>query len=311
MNLNLSKANANKPTKKTKSNFNKIDRRWGLFFVAPAAILFTTFVLIPVISIIVYSFTEWNGMSTPKFIGFQNYIEIFRSSEFVTVITNNIKFLVLGVPLWTFFPLFVAFLLFEEVKGWKFFRSAFFFPTILSTVIVGSLAKSLFQYDGMVNNILINIGLERFVMEWWASGTTAIPIMVLIMNWVGFGSTVLIYLAAMSNLSSSVLEASLLDGVNWFQKVRYIVLPQLKGVIQLNVILNIMYCFTSLFGYIYVITKGGPGYETTTIDYFIYQKAFTSKEMGFACALSVFLAFIVAVVSLIQYKLFNKKEGEI
>lgn len=290
------------------SKLKRAENRFGWFFVAPAAILFIVFMFIPILQVIYYSFTEWDGMSQPVFIGFRNFIELFQSDVFYKCITNNFKFLILGVPLWTFFPLVIAVLLFEEVKGWKFFRSAFFFPTVLSVVVTGTLFKTIFDYNGVVNEMFRSIGLDIFAKEWWATGTSAIPLMVVIMNWVGFGTAMLIYLAGMSNISETVIEASYLDGANWFQRFRYIFLPELKSLIQLQIILNILYCFTSLFGYIYVMTKGGPGYETTVIEYLVYQKAFTSREMGYASALSVVLAIIVSIISLIQFKFFSKKD---
>lgn len=295
-----------------KTAFNKLKRtenRFGWLFVAPATILFVVFMFIPILQVIYYSFTEWNGMSDPVFIGFQNFIDLFQSDVFYQCIGNNFKFLILGVPLWTFFPLIIAILLFEEVKGWKFFRSAFFFPTVLSVVVTGTLFKTVFNYDGLVNEMFQAIGLDFMVQEWWANGDIAIPLMVVIMNWVGFGTAMLIYLAGMSNIDNSVIEASYLDGANWFQRFRYIFLPELKGLIQLQILLNVLYCFTSLFGYIYVMTKGGPGYETTVVEYLVYQKAFTSREMGYASALSVVLAIIVSIISLIQFKCFSGKKG--
>lgn len=289
------------------SKLKRTENKFGWFFVAPATILFLVFMFIPILQVIYYSFTEWDGMSQPVFIGLANFIELFQSDVFYKCITNNFKFLILGVPLWTFFPLVIAVLLFEEVKGWKFFRSAFFFPTVLSVVVTGTLFKTMFDYNGVVNEMFRSIGLDIFAKEWWATGATAIPLMVIIMNWVGFGTAMLIYLAGMSNISESVIEASYLDGANWFQRFRYIFLPELKGLIQLQILLNVLYCFTSLFGYIYVMTKGGPGYETTVIEYLVYQKAFTSREMGYASALSVVLALIVSAISLIQFKFFRGK----
>lgn len=289
------------------SKLKRTENKFGWFFVAPATVLFLVFMFIPILQVIYYSFTEWDGMSEPVFTGLANFIELFQSDVFYKCITNNFKFLILGVPLWTFFPLVIAVLLFEEVKGWKFFRSAFFFPTVLSVVVTGTLFKTMFDYNGAINEMFRSIGLDIFAKEWWATGATAIPLMVIIMNWVGFGTAMLIYLAGMSNISGSVIEASYLDGANWFQRFRYIFLPELKGLIQLQILLNVLYCFTSLFGYIYVMTKGGPGYETTVIEYLVYQKAFTSREMGYASALSVVLALIVSAISLVQFKFFREK----
>lgn len=298
-----------KPGKSNVSAMKRKENVWGWALVLPAAALFITFMFIPIVQVIYYSFTEWNGMGTPEFVGFQNFLDIFASDVFRTCIGNNFKFLLLGVPVWSFFPLVIAVLLFEEVKGWKFFRSAFFFPTVLSIVVVGTLFKTLFTYNGAINSLLRAIGLDVLAIDWWSSGNIAIPALVIIMNWTGFGTAMLIYLAGMSNIDQSIIEASHLDGANWFQRFRYIFMPELRGLIKLQIMLNILYCFTSLFGWIYVTTQGGPGYETTVVEYLIYQKAFTSREFGYASALSVILAVIVSILSLLQSRFFSGKEA--
>ena len=159
----------------------------GWLFSATAFILFSIFVLYPIISVIYYSFTKWDGMGEATFIGLSNYVEIFRSTEFFTSILNNVKFLVFGVPIWTIVPLVVAVFLYEEVLGWKFFRSAYFFPTIISTAVIASLFRSFFLYSGAVNSILGVFGFEA--IEWFAHGNIAIGLIIFVITWVGFGST--------------------------------------------------------------------------------------------------------------------------
>lgn len=299
------------PDKNHKFKINRMNLKenlWGWFFVAPAAVLFLTFMFIPILQVVYYSTTSWDGLSAPKFVGIANFLEAFSSDVFRTCISNNFKFLILGVPLWVLFPLIIAVLLFEEVKGWKFFRSAFFFPTVLSIVVLGTLFKTLFNYNGAVNTLLRAVGLDALAIDWWSSGNLAIPALVIIMTWTGFGTAMLIYLAGMSNIDPSIIEASYLDGANWGQRFVHIFMPELRGLIKLQIMLNIIYCFTSLFGWIYVTTQGGPGYETTVVEYLIYLKAFTSREFGYASALSVILAVIVSVLSVIQAKFFSGKE---
>lgn len=281
----------------------------GLLFSFPALALFTAFVLIPIISVFVYSFTKWDGMGTPTFIGFDNYFNIFASPEFRMAISNNLKFLVVGVPIWTITPLIIAVLLQDEIKGWKFFRSVYFFPTVLSVAVISTLFKSFFLFDGPANAILSIFGIPP--IEFFANGNIAIAIVILIINWVGFGSAVLIIMAGMSSFSSEVFEAAELDGVTWFQKVRYITLPLLKPTMQLVIMLNVMAVFTALFGYIFMMTGGGPGYETTVIEYLLYVKAFKTHDFGYACALAVILFVIVSLITVLQMKISNGKDGSV
>jgi multiple sugar transport system permease protein len=280
----------------------------GFLFLLPVLIFLAIFMVLPIFQVFFYSFTSWDGVSPASWIGIENYKNIFKSDEFWVVIKNNLYFLLVGVPIWTVVPLFVAVLLYEEVKGWKFFKSAFFFPSVLSTAVVGILFTAFLGYKGPVNVFLRSIGAEQLAIDWFANGSTSIPVIIFIINWAGFGSATLIYLAGLSNISPSVQESALLDGANWWKRLWYITIPMIKPVIQFNVVLNIIYAFTSLFNYIFVMTKGGPGYESTVIEYLLYQKAFQSNEMGAACALAVIMFGMIFIISKIQMRLFKDSD---
>ncbi len=278
----------------------------GMLYILPAMLLYFCFVLIPIVCIFVYSVMKWDGMGDMTFIGLENYITIFKSSEFWISITNNMKFFIIGVPLWTLFPLVVAVLLQEEVKGWRFFRSAYFFPTVISTSILSTLFKTLFRYDGAANSILSVFGFDA--IEWFAYGNIAIGLITIAINWMGFGSAVLIFLAGMANFSNEIFEAANLDGASWWAKFRYITVPLIKPTLQFVIMLNIMSVFSGLFGFVFMITGGGPGYDTTVLEYLLYVKAFKLHDMGYAAALSVVLFGIVVIVTLLQRKITNAGE---
>lgn len=275
----------------------------GVIYILPAMLLYTCFVLIPICCVFVYSTMEWNGMGDMTFIGFDNYIDIFKSSSFWVSLLNNLKFFILGVPLWTIFPMIVAVLLHEEVKGWKFFRSAFFFPTVISTSVLATLFKTFFMYDGPVNKIMAVFGLEPF--EWFANGNISIALITLAVNWMGFGSAVLIFLSGMANFSEEIFEAAHLDGAGWWRTLKDIMIPLLRPTLQFVIMLNIMGVFTGMFGFIFMITGGGPGYDTTVLEYLLYTKAFELHDMGSASALSIILFAIVVIVTIIQRKITN------
>ncbi len=196
----------------------------------------------------------------------------------------------------------IAMIIYEEIKGYKFFKTVYFFPSVLSIVIVGTLFKTFFGYVGPVNMLLRNMGLDHLAIEWLAEGRTSLPIIVLAVNWAGFGSAVLIYLAAMSAIDPGIHEAAQLDGANWMQKSLFVTLPGIKNVVQFTVVLNIIHAFSQMFSYVLVMTNGGPGYE-----YFIYLKGFRAGDMGYASALSVILFVLVCVINLLQ-SLIGRKE---
>lgn len=288
---------------------NKLkDQLTGIGFMLPALIIFVIFVLYPVVNIFIYSFTEWDGMGEMTFVGFQNFQKIFASPEFWTALKNNFKFLLIGVPVWTLFPMIVAVLLNEEVKGWKFFKSAYFFPTVVSGAVMATLFKTFFMYSGQVNKILALFGLEA--IEWFAKGDIAIGLIIFFINWSGFGSAVLIFLAGMANFSKEIFEAADLEGAGWWQKFYYLSIPMLKPTLKYVIMLNVMSAFSGMFGTIFLMTGGGPGYETTVIEYLLYTKAFKLHDMGYASALSVVLFLIVSLITIFQFAITKKDEGD-
>lgn len=281
---------------------------WGYAFVMPALLILTIFMLLPIIQIFFYSVTDWDGSAKASFTGIKNYLDIFKNADFYTVLKNNLIILVLGVPLWTVFPLVIAMILYEEIKGYKFFKTVYFFPSVLSIVIVGTLFKTFFGYVGPVNMILSALGLEEWAPLWLAQSLTSLPIIVLAVNWAGFGSAVLIYLAAMSAIDPSTHEAAQLDGAGWWQKSVFITLPGIKNVVQFTIVLNIIHAFSQMFSYVLVMTNGGPGYESTVLEYFIYLKGFKAGDMGYASALSVILFGMVCIINVIQSRIGREKE---
>jgi multiple sugar transport system permease protein len=296
---------------KIKDKFTKDKNRqmfWGYLFILPVVVFLIIFMFIPIVQIFYYSLTNWDGGFNSEFIGLKNFADMIHNPDFWTVLKNNLIILVLGVPLWTIFPIIIAVLLYEEIKGYKFFKTVYFFPSVLSIVIVGTLFKIFFGYTGPINQLFKTLGLDNLVIEWLGSGKTSLPIIVASVNWAGFGSAILIYLAAMSAIDTSVYEASELDGVSWFKKVWYITLPLIKNVVQFTIVLNIIHAFSQMYAYVMVMTNGGPGYESTVLEYFIYLKGFRAGDMGYASALSVVLFVLVLLISLTMNTFSNRKE---
>jgi multiple sugar transport system permease protein len=147
-------------------------------------------------------------------------------------------------------------------------------------------------------------------IDWMARGSTSYIVIVIVLVWSGFGYGMLILLSAMSSIDPAIFESSRLDGANWWQRVRYITIPLIAKVLAFLAIINVIYTFLSLFGLIHVLTGGGPGYETTTIDYFIYLKAFSDFDFGQGAALALMLAGITLVLTLIQLKVARFSEED-
>jgi multiple sugar transport system permease protein len=270
----------------------------------PAFLLVAVVIWYPVTQTLYRSFTDWNG-ATSTWVGWRNYERIVTNGELILLLRNNLIF-VAAVPGILLISLVVTVLLFEEVPGWRFFRSVYYLPTILSAAVVGTLIRIMFSSQGAVNDALGQAGLQRLQFDWLGTVSTAFLVLILAFYWQTLGQGVLIFLAGMSAIPSDLMDAARLDGAGWWNRLTRIIIPLLVPTIAYFVLINVIWVFVGLFGLVYTVTKGGPGYATTPFDLMIYRKAFESGEMGYASALSVILFLIVLAISVFQLRTFNR-----
>jgi ABC-type sugar transport system permease subunit len=282
------------------------ERIIGLLAVAPAFLLVVGLMAFPVGFAFFISFTKTNGLRY-EWVWFQNYLQLFADPVVHQVFLNNLKFLV-SVPLVIFVALVVSVLLYERVRGWRFFRVIFFLPNVLSVAVIGIMFRNAFGYYGGVNQALGLLGIEP--IQFFTDGTLAIMIIVLALVWAGFGYQSLLLLAGLTAINPAVYEAAAIDGAGWWQRLWHITLPNIRRVLGFVFIINVLYTFTSLFGFVYVMTAGGPGFETTTIDYLVFLKAFSSSNLGSGAALAVILFLFIGVLTLVQSRVFRIQDEE-
>lgn len=277
--------------------------------VLPVILCILIFRAYPIGEVFFKSFTNWDGLFKSDWIGLSNYKHLFESEYFWQVMQNCL-ILLLNVPIQIFIGIAVAMLLYEKVLGWRFFRSLFYLPQIISAVIVGYLFKIFFSYDGPVNLILKTISHNTFTIDWLGERATAMIVIISALVWINIGWQGVIFLGGLSSISPTVFDAAELDGANFWQRTFHIVLPMLVRVIEYSCIISISWTFSGLFPFIYSITKGGPGYDTSTLDYLIYQKAFAENSgLGQACAIAMVLLIIITVITVIQ-KIFADKADD-
>ncbi len=276
----------------------------GLASVAPAILLVAVVIWYPVAQTFRYSFTDWNGASS-AWVGLENYSDILAGSDFWTPLRNNAIFL-LAIPGILALSLIVAVLLFEQVPGWRFFRSVYYLPTILSAAVVGMLMRAMFNSRGVVNTLLERVGLESLSQNWLGSVQTAFVVLIFAFYWQTLGQGVLIFLAGLSSIPSDVIEAAQLDGASWWRRLWQIIVPLLIPTVAYFTVVNAIWAFVGVFALVYTVTEGGPGYGTTPLDLMIYRRAFEFGEMGYASAMSVLLFCLVLVISAIQLVVFDR-----
>lgn len=295
--------NARKPVNRTKL----IDNVQGWLSVLPVIILICVFMVYPIIFSVIKSFTNWDGLFRSDFVGFRNYVRILGREQFWMLLSNNL-ILLLFIPIQLVTGLLVAMFLFEEVPGWRFYRSCFYLPQVLSALSVGYLFAVFFGYDGPINAVINALGGES--IYWLGNRWTALLVIIICLVWLNIGWQGMLFLGSMSQISTTIFEAARIDGAGFWTRMFKIMLPMMLRTVEYSCIMSVMWVFTGLYNLIFSITNGGPGYGTTTIDYMIYVKAFAkSSEFGYACALSVILMIIVAVVTLVQMKLSDRMDN--
>src|SRR5690606_28023827 len=201
----------------------KHDQRTGYLSILPAFLLLAVFVGYPILNTFMHSFTNWDGLNA-DWIGFDNYRSIFSNDGLWKMLRVNLIFL-LSVPGILLLSLIVTVLLFEEVPGWRFFRSVYYIPTILSVIVVGYLMKSIFSSGGLVNAVLKGLGLEGLIVDWLNVVPTAFAVLILSFYWQTLGQGTLIFLSGMSSISSEMFEAARIDGAGWWQRLFRVTIP--------------------------------------------------------------------------------------
>jgi len=274
-------------------------------FLAPAILLLLVFRVIPAISALGHALTDWNGVGPPQYVGLENFRALLHDPVFRQALRNNLL-LVLSVPLWIAVSLVLALLLHHEIPGWRFFRGSFFLPSVLSPVIVGTLFTALLRVDGPVNRGLGLAGVPE--QDWLGNPATALPTLVLVILWSVFGLGVIVFLAGLAAVPQELFDAARVDGATGFAHLWYVVIPALRYVIEFWSVNLVVWSFTSLFAFIYVMTAGGPGYATMLVEYQIYEQAFKFNRMGYGCALATALLLLVFGLVLLQVRLMATDE---
>jgi len=261
---------------------------------------------LPIAQTFYYSLTEWDGI-TATWVGHGNYQRLFSDPIFWRVLENNV-FLLLSMPFALLIPLVVAFLLNQQVPGWRFFRSVYFFPTAISWVVIGMVAVRFFAAEGILNDLLAAVGLGAARTDMLTNEYTAMLAVILTLIWSVFGTNTIIFITGMATLDREVYDAARVDGAGPVGIFRYVTIPLLLRFIQFAFILTLVTSFTALFSLIFIMTSGGPGYGTTTLEFFVYQKAFKQGVFGYAAAIGVVLAVIVFAISVAQQRLLRSRE---
>ncbi|CAM3683552.1 carbohydrate ABC transporter permease [Occultella aeris] len=280
---------------------------WGWIFVLVPMLLFLTFVIIPVVMAVVLSFTDYAVIGDASWVGLENYQRIAGDPIFLLALRNTAIYTLMFVPLGVAVALGTALLLNRNSRAVKLFRTFFYIPVVASTVATATIWYWLLNpQSGLFNIVLGWFGING--PAWLYDSKWAMTAIVLMSVWSGFGTNMLIYLGGLQGIARELYEAVRIDGANVWQTFRYITIPGLSRTTFLISTLLIIGAF-QVFDQAYLLTKGGPGNSTLTVVYYIYNQGFGGLKMGYASALSFVLFLIIAVFSLINFKLTSRSQS--
>jgi multiple sugar transport system permease protein len=273
----------------------------GYVFILPFIIGFLAFLAIPMILSLGFSFTRYNILKTPVFIGLENYRTMFTGDpKFWKVFGVTMYYVLFSVPLRLIMALAVAMLLVKSSKLSGFYRAVYYLPSIIgSSVAVAILWKRMFASDGVVNALMKVIGLPGDI-AWLGRTDTAIWTLIILAIW-QFGSSMLIFLSGLKQIPVSLYEAATVDGANGIQRFFKITLPMLTPTIFFNLINQLINGFMA-FTQSYIITQGKPRDTTLFYTVYMYQNSFTYNKLGYGCAMAWFMVFVVGLLTLILFK---------
>ncbi len=271
-------------------------------YILPSLVFLAFIFIYPVIQNFQRSFFRFAGGKS-IFLGFDNYKYLFLKDTIThKAVLHNFQLLMV-IPILLILAIFFAVLISERIRFAKVYQALLFIPFIISIVVVGVVFSRLLRLDGIINFILNNIGLGILAKDWLGRPQYAIYAVMFVIIWKELPFGIILFLAGINNINKDIIEATKIDGANWFQTLIHVTIPQLKNIINFYVVYNVMVVFAWVFTYVFVLTNGGPANSTTILELQIYNFAFKKNLMGMASALSILLFLLIFVFIYLRFRL--------
>lgn len=273
---------------------NNRSRLVPYLYVAPLVLLLAFVFGYPLVRIFEFSFKMVRGINGP-WIGLRNYQLVLTQDVFWESVLHNVQ-LLLAIPAMVVISLLVSVLLYDRIAGWKLYRIIVFVPFVLAIPIIAVVMKRIFQFNGPVNEILRWLSLDFLALDWIGSSDVALWTVMILIIWRESALGIILFLARLLSLDEALIEAAKLEGANWWQRVRYIILPQMRGVIEFYSVVSVITILAAVFAYVFIMGggRGGPGTSTMVVELYIFNALIRTSLPGIASAASVML-FLVSV----------------
>jgi ABC-type sugar transport system permease subunit len=281
-------------------------------FILPTILFFLVFIAMPFFRALGISLTEWAGYDQPRFVGLQNFGNLLQDRVFWISLKNTFLFAGVTTVLQTVIPLLVAVLIHAGWRGSIFFRTVLFVPVIISFVVSALLWRMIYDANfGVLNNLLIAIGLEAWTHPWLAEPETVMPSIILVSLWQSLGFYMLIFYAGLQGIPAELYESASLDGANTWQRLLFVTVPMLWPITTVVIVINII-GGVKVFELIYVMTTGGPNHASEVLGTYLYVTAFGatgggSPSMGYAASIGVVILILAMIGTIIQFRLTRER----
>lgn len=276
-------------------------------FILPALLLYTVFQLLPIMGGIYFSFIQWDGLAGSKleFAGIENYISAFNNKQFLLSLSNMVRMVFFSVLFHTPIALLLAVAVNAKLKGYRFFKTIFFVPTVFPMTAVGLMWYFVFMPTGALNTLLTNIGLKQFAIPWLVDKATAMNTIVGVNVWAGIGYYMVIILAGLTVIPADLYEAAAIDGANPVQMFFNVTIPMLRPTLIMCIVMDIIGS-VKVFDLVYAMTGGGPNGLTNLPTTLMINEAFKYSHYGVGSAIGIIIMLICLVGTVGSNTLLNK-----
>jgi raffinose/stachyose/melibiose transport system permease protein len=286
-------------------------RRWAPFlFLVPALVLHASVVAIPSILTLGASLFQWDGLSDPSFIGLENFRRILSEDQiFKTAFTNNLKWTLLFLTVPVVLGLGSALLITGIKRGQLFFRTIFYLPATVASIVVGRIWQWIYNPFFGLNTVLVSAGLGAFALNWLSDPSLSLYSVAFADNWRWWGFLSIVFLTALTQIDPTLYESAALDGANTWQRIWYITLPLLRPTLVFVGLTTILGSFQT-FDMIYILTQGGPGNASQMVSTYIYFQFINMFSSGYASAIAVMVTLILSII-IVSYIYLRQRGWEI
>jgi|SRR5262245_32268703 len=271
---------------------------WGYVFILPYLINLAVFTAGPVLASFFLSFTNYEAVGAPTWIGAANYARAIGDRNFLDALRNTLYYLAISLPCGMIISLLLAIALNQKIRGIVLFRTGFFLPVVSSQVAISLLFILVYSKNGLLNFLLSLVGLRPVS---WLGLDMALNSLIIVNVWQGLGILILYWLAGLQGVPAVMYEAAEIDGAGWWSRLRWITIPLVSPVTFFLTVLGVIGSF-QVFTSALIMTNGGPGNATLTVALYIYQLGFRWYQMGYASAIAYLLFVVIFVATMIQWR---------